>query len=197
MKLFYNKHRRRKTQWISRKLNNFHFFHRLFGDRCADPVIIVDGVVIVVVGGCEGIGGGTTDLVDVGGDWRLRGDEITDDGAIDAQIVGWRSVAIEAWGWNKLPNWVAVVGVDSNIGLKRDEVEDGTWWKDDWRLNDNKSVFWWSSFLLFPNHRNRYDGIKNATINIINAIKRTIQNAATIVFVTIRLSNERSSIILK
>ncbi len=181
--------------------NIVSLLYRFFGDLGAAVAAAVVVVVVVVVGGWEGTGGGTADFVDVGDvglDWTVKGEEITDVGFIDVQIVGWRSVAIEACGWNNAPNWLVVVlpVAGSNIGLKRDEPK-GKLWKDDWRLNDNISASWFSSFWLLPNHWRRSDGIINTIINIVSVIRRTIQNAATIVFVKIRLSNVYGSIILE
>ncbi len=132
-----------------------------------------------------------------------RGEERTDVGFIDVQIVGWRSVAVVACGWNNVPNWVVVVVVaapdaGSNIGLNLDEPND-TLWKEGWRLNDDNdrlSIIGFSSFSLLPNHRCRIDGTRITSINTINAIKRTIQNIATTVFVKIRVWNICGSIIV-
>ena len=65
----------------------------------------VDVDVVVVWTGAEEGGGGGEDIIDVG--------------VIDVQIVGWRSVAVVACGWNNVPNWAIVVlfVVGSNIGL--------------------------------------------------------------------------------
>lgn len=54
-------------------------------------------------------------------------------------------------------------------------------------------MFWFS---FIPNHRFRIDGTRKTRINPINVINKTIQNAATIVFVKIRFSNVRVSIII-
>ncbi len=176
-------------------MSNNLLVYRLFGDLCAADI------AAAVVGGWAGTGGGPVDLIGVGGvvcGWTARGEE--DVGDIDVQTVGWRSVAVVACGWNNVPNCVVVVVVvpdaGSNNGLRRDEPK-FKWWNDGWRLNDDISVIRLSSLSLLPNHRRRNIGTRKNIINTVNVTKRTIQNAATIVFVNIRLSNIFWVIIIK
>ncbi len=182
------------------KIEYFYFVYRFLGDLCT------------VVGGCDGNGGRAAAavaaaavvvdfvVVDVGGAgddmcecWIGIGLERTDACVIGVQIVGWRRVAVVVWGWNNGPNWVVVVvvpAVGSNNGFSRD-WPNVKWGNDGCRLNVDISSNVCSSFGLLLSHRRRIDGKRRKIRNPVNVIIRTIQNAATIVFVKIRFSNIR------
>ena len=200
----------KKDIYKKNKFKYFSFVHRFLGSFCAvvggcdgnggrpaAGAVAVAVVVVVVGDGATGLGAVVVDFADIGaGDlicvcWNGIELERMDAGVICVHIVGWRTV-VPVCGWKNGVNWVVVVVaapvVGSNNGLSRDGPSVNCW-SDCCRLKVEKSSISFSFICLSLSHRRRMDGTRRKIRKPVNVIIRTIQNAATIVFVKIKFSN--------